>query len=208
VYQQLATYLQQYKQVSIPQVGSFELIPQPAILDVASKLILPPLYLPQYSNKDSVKEHQLNFLALDLNTDKDIVREQLENFGRELKTKIQGGALAWKGVGRLESEEAKMIFHPDVIEIRGLKPIAAEKVLRKNVQHTVLRGEQEVLSASFHDEEKKIGKKKSVGSLVGWIVVALSVVFIAVYLYSNGFKTTASGTKMKVRHDSSSATHK
>jgi hypothetical protein len=87
VYQQLATYLSQYKQVTIPQVGSFELVPKPAMLDVASKLIHPPGYLPQYSDRDFVKEHQLNFLALDLNADKEIVKEELENFGKDLKKK-------------------------------------------------------------------------------------------------------------------------
>ena len=208
MYRQLATYLAQYKQVSIPEVGSFMLVPQSAKLDVASKLIQPPVYLPRYSDEDLVKEHQLNFLALDLNADKEIVREQLENFGRELKTKILHGALSWKGVGRLESEEAKMVFYPDPIEIKGLQPISAEKVLRKNVQHIVLRGEQEVLSAPFYEEEKKIKKKKSLVSLIGWIVVAVSIVFIVVYLFSDGFKTPASGTKLKLVPDSSSSTHK
>ena len=208
MYQQLATYLQQYKQVTIPQIGSFELVSQSATLDVASKVIHPPVYLPKYSDRELVREHQLNFLAVDLNADKYIVKEQLENFGRELRAKIERGALIWKGVGRLESEDAKMVFHPDVVEIKGLQSMPAEKVLRKNVQHTVLRGEQEVLSASFYDEEKKINKKKSLVNLIGWIVVALSIVFIIVYVSSDGFKTTSSGTKMKLVPDSPASTHK
>ena len=112
MYQQLVKYLSQYKQVSIPQVGSFELVPQSAMLDVASKLIQPPTYLPQYSDKDSVKEHQLNFLALDLNTDKEQVKEQLENFGKDLRTKIKHGPFSWKGVGKLQDANAEMVFHP------------------------------------------------------------------------------------------------
>ena len=38
MFQQLATYLSQYKQVAIPGVGSFELVQQPATLDVASSI--------------------------------------------------------------------------------------------------------------------------------------------------------------------------
>jgi hypothetical protein len=208
VFQQLATYLAQYKQVTIPQVGSFELILQPATLDVASKLIEPPLYLPRYSDKDLVPEHQLHFLALDLNTGKDQVKDQLENFGKELKVKIQSGVFSWKGIGKLENAGAKLVFYPDVSTIKGFQPVPAKKVLRKNVQHTILRGEQEVVSASFYDEEKKVEKKRSISSLAGWMVVIISVVFIAFYLYQQGLRTSSSGTKMKVVPSSTSPTHK
>lgn len=208
MFQQLTTYLAQYKQVSIPQVGSFELVLQPATLDVASKLIEPPLYLPQYSVKDFVPEHQLNFLALDLNTNREQVKERLEDFGKELKRKIQYEVFSWKGIGRLENADKELVFYPDDLLIKGFQPVPAKKVLRKNVQHTVLRGEQEVISASFYDEEKKIVKKRSISSLAGWIVVILSVAFIGFYVYKEGFRTTSSGTRMKVVPANTTSTHK
>ena len=208
MYQQLAKYLSQYKQVSIPQVGSFELVPQSAMLDVASKLIQPPTYLPHYSDKDSVKEHQLNFLALDLNADKEQVKEQLENFGKDLRTKIKHGAFSWRGVGKLEDADVKMVFYPDVVEIKGLQAISAEKVLRKNVQHTVRRGEQEVMSSSFQEEEKPVIRKKSFINVIGWTAVILAVAFIAVYFFTNGFNSTSSGSRMKIVPSNTSPTHK
>lgn len=207
MYQQLAKYLSQYKQVSIPQVGTFELVPQPSTLDVASKLIYPPSYATRYSDSVSVKDHQLNFLALDLNAGRDQALEELENFGRELKRKIQGGVFSWKGIGKLEATDAATVFHPEV-GISGLKPIPAEKVLRKNVQHTVLRGEQEVLSASFYDEEKTFRKRIYVPTLIGWIAVLLSVVFILYFVYRNNFNATSSGTRMKVAPAAESPTYK
>ncbi len=207
MFQQLATYLTQYKQVSIPQVGSFELVAKPAVLDVASKLILPPTYLPQYSDKDVVREHQLDFLATDLNADKESIKEQLENFGRELKKRIQQGVFAWKGVGKLEAGDSVVVFHPDIIEVNGLQTLPAEKVLRKNVQHTVRRGEQEVVSSSLHNEEATAVRKRSVIELVGWAVVALSIVFIIILFFTNS-SGAISGTKMKVHPSNTSPTHK
>ena len=189
MYQQLAKYLSQYKQVSIPQVGTFELVQQSAMLDVASKLIQPPTYFPQYS-------------------DKDLVKEQLENFGKDLRIKIRHSAFSWKGVGKLEDADVKMVFHPDVLEIKGLQAIPAEKVLRKNVQHIVRRGEQEVVSSSFQEEEKPVLKKKSFVSIIGWTVVILAVAFIAIYLYMNGFNSTSAGTRMKISPSNTSSTHK
>lgn len=208
MYQQLAKYLSQYKQVSIPQIGTFELVPQPARLDVASKLIYPPAYSARYNDSVSVKEHQLNFLAIDSNTGKEQVLEELENFGKELKRKIQAGVFSWKGIGRLEVKEANTIFHPDNFVSEGLKLIAAEKVLRKNVQHTVLRGEQEVLSASFYDEEKTFRKRVYVPTLIGWIAVALAVLLILYFVYRDNFSPTSSGTRMKVMPAIESPTYK
>ena len=208
MYQHLAKYLSQYKQVSIPQVGSFELVPQSAVLDVASKLIKPPTYIPQYSDKDIVKDHQLNFLALDLQADKEQVKEQLETFGKDLRTKIRHGAFSWKGVGKLQDANTEMIFYPDVLVINGLQAIPAEKVLRKNVQHAVRRGEQEVMSSSFQEEEKPVVKKKSLVGIIGWAVVVLAIAFIAVYLYMEGFNSTSSGSRMKIVPSNTSPTHK
>jgi hypothetical protein len=208
VYQQLTKYLSQYKQVSIPQVGTFELVPQSATLDVASKLIHPPSYATRYTDSVSVKEHQLNFLALDLNAGRDQALEELENFGRELKKKLQGGVFSWKDIGRLEAKETITVFHPEVFVSEGLKPIAAEKVLRKNVQHAVLRGEQEVFSASFYDEEKIFIKKVHVPTLMGWIAVALSALLILYFVYRNNFSATSSGTRMKVSPAKESPTYK
>lgn len=189
-------------------MGSFELVAHSASLDVASKLIEPPAYRPHYSEMDSVREHQLNFLALDLNTNKEQVKEQLENFGKDLKRRIRNNTFSWKGIGKLEDAGSKMIFHPDVLEIKGLQPLPAEKVLRKNVQHAVLRGEQEVMSASFYDEEKKVKSKRVNVSLIGWIVVFIAIAFIVAYLFNDGLKTSASGTKMKVVPDSAAPSHK
>ena len=208
MFQQLASYLTQYKQVSIPQVGSFELVPKPAMLDVADKRIHPPGYLPQFSEKDFVKEHQLDFLATDLNADRESIKEQLENFGRELRRKTQQGIFSWKGVGRLEAGGAALVFHPETIEIKGLQALTAEKVLRKNAQHTVRRGEQEVLSSFSGVEEKSSVKKRSVVELVGWVVVLLSVVLIIILVFSKGTNSNTIGTKMKVHPSNTAPTHK
>lgn len=209
MYQQLAKYLLEYKQVSIPQVGSFELVPQPAILDVASKLIQPPTFLAQYSDNDVVKEHQLSFLALDLEADTEQVKKQLENFGRDLRTKIKQGAFSWRGVGKLEDADVHIVFHPDVLEINGLQAIPAEKVLRKNVQHTVRRGEQNVMpSSSFQTEEEPVLKNRSSINVIGWTVVILAIAFIAIYLAKEGFNSTSSGSRMKIVPSATSPTYK
>ena len=136
------------------------------------------------------------------------IKEQLENFGRDLRRKTQQGIFSWKGVGRLEAGGAALVFHPEIIEVKGLQALTAEKVLRKNVQHTVRRGEQEVLSSFVGVEEKSSIKKRSVVELVGWVVVLLSVVLIIILVFSKGTNSTSVGTKMKVHPSNTAPTHK
>ena len=199
MFQQLSKYLSQYKQVSIPEIGSIELIYQSASLDVASKMIQPPAYLPHYSNRDIVKEHQLNFLAADLNTDKVSVQQQLQNFGKDLEQRIQNEAFLWRGIGRLEKNDAHILFHPDMASNSGLQPVVAEKILRENVMHTVLIGEQEVQKSQGYEETTTVvSGKRSFAVLAGWILAAAAVIFIVFMLYKGNFQTPATGNKMKV----------
>jgi hypothetical protein len=198
VFQQLTKYLSQYKQVSIPEIGSIELVYQSASLDVPNKRIEPPSYLPRYSDRDTVKEHQLNFLAADLNTDKVSVQQQLQIFGRELQKRIHNEAFLWRGIGRLEKTDSRILFHPDVLPNEGLQHIKAEKILRENVMHTVLVGEQEVQKKHLREESVAVSEKRSYLNIIGWILAAAAIGFIVFMLYQDNFQTTASGNKTKI----------
>ena len=52
----------------------------------------------------------------------------------------------WKGFGWLRFTSDEMSFEPDEIRLEALQPMSAERVLRKNVQHSVLVGDQEITS--------------------------------------------------------------
>lgn len=198
MFQQLSKYLWQYKQVTIPEVGSFQLVHQSANFDVTSKIIYPPCYSAQYTSSDAVEDHQINFLAADLNTDRFSVQKQLELFGRELKKRIQVGSFFWKGIGRLENKDTQILFHPDMETAGRLQPVSAERVLRDDARHVVLVGEQEVLKSHLPDEQAPVIRKKWNVALIGWILVAIAIAFIFFILYKGGFQTTASGNKTRV----------
>lgn len=195
---ELHQYLSQYKQVSIPEVGSIELEYEPASLDVASKMILPPAYRPQFSNKDAVREHQLHFLAAGLHTEQQLVQEQLQHFGKELKRKIQHDAFVWRGLGKLQHSDARILFHADALPNERLQPVIAQKILRENVRHTVLVGEQEVQKSTALEDAAPGVEKKSYATLIGWMLIAAAAVFIFFMLYKGNFQTPASGNKTKI----------
>lgn len=208
MFQQLTKYFTQYKQVSIPEVGSFELVYQSATLDVANKLLQPPSYFTNYSKTDLVKEHQLNFLAVHLQTDKPSVEKQLIQFGKELKNQIQSDSFLWKGIGRLENRDTRILFHPDYAETEVLQPIVAERVLREDAMHTVLVGEKEVQRSHVPETAIDSLRKKPVAIIVGWILAVLAIGAILFMLYRGNFQSTATGNKWKVTPSSNRPTSK
>lgn len=196
MFYQLTKYLVQYNNVSIPEIGSFKLLQQPARLDVAEKLVYPPSYSLLHDHNDHVGYHQSQHL-FEFNND-GAGSDQLIQFGKGFRKSLTLNKFSWSGMGVFENGEIGPIsFQPNEILIDGLQPIVANKVLRENVQHTVLVGENEVLKGGILDEIVAPANRKKVAVIAGWILAALAAAFIIFYLYNQGFQSPASGTTMK-----------
>lgn len=208
MFHQLTKYLSVHKKLSIPAVGSFEIMQQPAALDVADKLIYPPAFSAHYSSENNVKEHQLNYLSVDLKQDRALVQQQLEVFGRQLKEKINKEPVSWNGVGRLYHSGNSVVFNADAISIGGLQPIPAHKVLRENVQHNVLVGTTERQSGEMHDLLHPEERKRTYTILVACIIAVLAIAFIVFHFYKEGFQPAATGTKSHFKVQPAPSGHK
>ncbi|MBB1282887.1 hypothetical protein HRH25_00755 [Flavisolibacter sp. BT320] len=194
VFKQLTNYLLQYRQVSIPSVGTIRLVQQPAQLDVADKIITPPSYTTAFSSDETVSEHQLAFLSAALQEEKSNVMERLSLIGERLREKIDGNGFDWKGIGWIGSSGESGVIAPGM-----LQPVRAERVLRQNAEHNVLVGDQELTSRHLW-ERKEAGemmpeKKRSVFMIVGWIMLALAILFIVFMLYQGKFRIGATGSR-------------
>ena len=58
----LTTYLFHYKKVSIPHVGTIQIVQRPPQLDVVDKRLQPPFYLVEFKKEEDVTDHQIRFL--------------------------------------------------------------------------------------------------------------------------------------------------
>lgn len=191
----LARYLYQYKQLYIPGIGSFEVVEQPARLEYADRLIYPPSAEIRYSEEGSLKDTQLEYLEEELGTDRFAIEKKLQLFGQDLKQRLNGTPFDWPGLGTLNWRHNKIEFEP--IAVSGLAPVEAHKVIRENAQHMVLIGEQEVRSGDVADYLHGTGPKRSVLVLIGWILLALAVLFLIYYFYKEGIKPESSGSRVK-----------
>jgi hypothetical protein len=169
---------------------------QPPRLDVADKLILSPMYHTQYRREYEVSDHQLHFLVNESSEEESSGRD-LFSFGEKLNGRIQHSPFYWKGFGTLRYASSEIVFEPDEISLQALQPIPAHKVLRENVQHQMLVGDQQMSSQQITDVLNQVETKRSWVTIAGWIVLALAVTAILLYLYSKNFQTSSTGLRTR-----------
>jgi predicted nucleic acid-binding Zn ribbon protein len=165
-------------------------------LDVADKRISSPVYITQYKKTDEVPDHQFRFLS-NGRGENDSFMEELFSFGEKLKRKIQNSPFHWKGFGTLRFSSNELLFEPDNIELDGLQPVPAQKVLRENVQHNMLVGDQEMTSQQVTEVLNKVESKRPWFMVLGWIVLILAVIAIIILLYMKNFQTTSTGLQLR-----------
>lgn len=189
----LTNYLLQYKSVCVPHVGTIQLIRHSPQLNVVDKVILPPTYSFVIKDENEVTDHQLRFLHRILDKEREAVVDDLELLGSRLREKINDQGYEWKGIGLLTKQSDS---YP--LMLSSLEPVPAVRVLRQDAKHNVLVGDHQRTSqhgVSLQTETGRITKKRSVFIVIGWVLLLLSLLFIALYLYNEKFRVNASGSK-------------
>jgi len=184
-------YLLRYKRVAIPKVGTFEIVVQSPQLDVADKRLTSPVYLTRHNVDDNVPDHQFRFFANGV--DEKQVRDELYSFGERLRRQVQNSPFYWKGLGTLKYASSAVLFEPDEILLGSLPPVTAEKVIRQNVQHSMLVGDREMNSQQVNEVLARVEYKRPWFITLGWILLIVAVVAILIYLYMHDFQTSSTG---------------
>lgn len=198
MFKALTKYLLQYNRVSIPYIGSFEMVQQPAVLNIAEKVIHPPVYYCKYSTMEAIHQHQLQYLANELETDIKKMGLQLESFGKALLKEIKNRPFEWKGIGILEERNAAIIFTFDESGNNILEPVEAQKVLRDKRPHLVLVGEREVMANSAEDVgDEELEKQRYYLEIVGGAIALAALLFIIYYLYQHHYSPLSTGANVK-----------
>jgi hypothetical protein len=194
VFELLTKYLVSHRRVTIPSIGSFAVVTEPARYDVADKVILPPVVNMVYKEDETIKEDQLDFFTSQLQQDKSSIHEQLLAFGENVRKTLKYQAFHWNGVGELELVNNTISFVAAPYNL--LEPVTAVRVIHRNAEHTIRRGETEV-SKSFSKDEKIINtiQKKIRRDIAAWIILLLGILFIGFLLYRSGGNVHVTGMR-------------
>jgi hypothetical protein len=187
----LTKYLLQHKRVSIPFIGTFELVRQPPHVSIGDKRISAPFFVTRHFKKDEVPEHQV--LSFSSGEERERSKQELYSFGEQLQKAVKKNPLQWKGIGTLKYAASEVVFEPEEIRVEGLQALPAEKVLRENVQHSIRVGDQQMTSQQVTDALHHTDQERDWSMLAGWILLILALASLLVFLYIKNFQASSVG---------------
>ncbi|MDP9229764.1 MAG: hypothetical protein M3O67_03705 [Bacteroidota bacterium] len=210
MYDVLYQYLIQHKQVSLPGIGTFLLNRKTAQADFANKLFLPPSYsFVLDRNKDTPKKKLFIWLSAVLNISEWDAIKKVNDFSFELKNQVNAGNdIKWKGIGvfrkglagDIKFESEQLVFE---------QPVPGEKIIRENAEHTMMVGEWERTSTEMTELLAQPGKEtKRSYWLTGAIIIGILIIFLVLYFFEHGLKTSSLGTQKKIPIQAASSTYK
>jgi len=194
----LTKYLLQYHRLSIPHVGTFELVQQPPEYNVVDQLILPPSFHLNWNNNDVLTDHQLSYLAASVRSNKEKVRQELDVLGKRMKSNVQKKYFNWNGIATIKSSNGSIDVERNLLSADGLEAVPAHKIIRENAAHNILVGDRQMTSQQMGQALSKEAGKRSYVVVIGWVLFFLALLAIIFLLYRAGFNPLGSGLKMKV----------
>lgn len=192
----LLKYLLQYQQLGLPGIGFLQLYTRASQTDIVNKRILPPTPSFRFSGDvpSAVEKDIVKYIAGRMQISESVAERQLEDFSITALEGIKKGVpLEWEGFGSIRKGIAgEMTFDLHSKSIFAFPPVAAERVIRINAEHTILVGDTEKTNTQMSElllEEEPL--KRS----TWWIwAVALAVVGLTIlgfYLYQHNGRIDA-----------------
>lgn len=174
----VAQYLTFKKQVSIEGVGTFSVEELPARLDFPNRLLHAPEHILHFNSKWEEDALFEQWVQKQSGASQQEVKAQLQHLSNQFqRTLTEQQALSWKNIGRFSKKDQQIQF---VSEFEAVKrsPVTAEKVIRKNAQHSIRVGEQEKTNV----EMEELLQTQSRKTLNLWWLFALALFLTALVL--------------------------
>ena len=193
MFQILYKYLIQHKSLALPGIGTLELQKIPAISNFSDHVILPPSYkIILDDSKDTPSKILFQYVSAQTGLNEWEAIKQLNDFSFNIKNSLkQGENISWRKVGIFSMEDNGVTtLESPKIEYEFNEPAPARRVIRSNVNHTILRGDTEVSESFFKQEEIEV---EAIATNRRWwvwasILAAMAILLIFLYYYNNGFE--------------------
>lgn len=200
----LTRYLFEYKRLTIPQIGVFELQSAGANANRAEQTLLPPGWSVVFiAASDAVIEEPdafYNWLAQNQHISREQAVADFESFVQAMNEKLDSGEkISWNGVGQLVKEEGKVVFIAEQEKLSPFTQVTARKVIRKNTNFATIVGDRETTSAEMREELFQRQNPTRNRNRALWILFTVAVIAAAWYFSQYGCNPQGTGNKQKVK---------
>lgn len=176
----IASSFFQKKSCRLPGIGNLELVSTPAEYDFPNRQIRAPrqtiLFIPSRSADNGFNE----FSAIS-----NMMKDELDKKG---KVEVTGLGVFTRG------DDNVIQFNPETISEDFLQPVAAEKVIHKDSEHSILVGDKETTNVEMNEYYSDDVAEESKLKWWLWAAVAgaVGIAVIAMYIYQHGLNDFAS----------------
>ena len=193
MYESLYQYFLQYKQLSVPGIGTFFLDRTPATVNFPDKRMDPPVYAVRLDASGVTPSRSFfSWLGAALQVSERDAVIRFNDFAFDLKKSILSGArINWKGMGQLSKGLAGEIKFLPADLFQPEAPVGAEKLIREKADHMVRVGEEERTSEEMTAFLNKTEEKKNYWWAWALMLGLLAVMYIGWYLSENGVGMSA-----------------
>jgi nucleoid DNA-binding protein len=184
MYNSVRKYFAQHQHLVLPGIGHFSVETKPAQIDLAARTITSPQKKIIFTgDKLPAEEKFYNFLAHELNTDEVQAIRLFTDFTSQLQNELtKKNNIYFKDIGTLTKQTSNVIlFQPDETS-RHFPQLPAERIIRKNITHTVRVGEQEKTSEEM---QAALNQPQTIKKERWWIAAAIlaAIGIAAIVLY-------------------------
>lgn len=202
----LTTYLLQHKSISIPGLGSMYIERIPAQTDFVNKRILPPDYHFRFDKYfDAPDKDFFTYLAQQHDIADYEAIKWYNEWAYDLRNKLrEGQVIDWPGIGKLKKDINGEVHFESAGAIDTLQePVPAVRVIHKNVEHTMLVGDQEVSAEIPQPVYEEYPEPEPYPQRETWWIYALIIGAIALSIiffrfYKDGFTPSATGNQQTI----------
>lgn len=206
----ITSFIIQAKECKLPGIGKFRVITTPAEPDIINHQIVPPVVEFLFTGKeDKVSDELVKYVATrkDINTNDALneIKEWCTQANDRLKNEEE---IVFHSIGTLKKGGSGNIYFHREIPVSLFGPVAAERVIHKNAEHTMLVGDRETTSTvmnqllSEHEEIKRAPWK-----ITTLILLCISVIVLFIYFYKHSFSASAIGNQGKIVPHTPAATY-
>ncbi|MDR3714531.1 MAG: hypothetical protein P4L51_17090 [Puia sp.] len=188
----LNAYLFQHRSISVPGLGTIYLETHPANVDVARRVMLPPLYHFRFDKYfDAPDKEFFSYIANQQNLlDYEAIKWYNE-FSYDLRNQIRlDEQVEWEGVGTLKKDVSGNIVLESVHDgLPFMEAVPAIRVNRQNAQHTLLVGDQERTNFEMNEIlADEHGRKRKYWWIVAIVLAILALGVLGWHFYNNGWQ--------------------
>ncbi len=206
----ITSFIIQAKECKLPLIGKFRVVNTPAEPDIINHQLLPPVVEFLFTGKeDKVSDELVKYVATrkDINTNDALkeIKEWCSQANDRLRNEEE---IIFQTLGTLKKGGSGNIFFHREVPVSLFSPVAAERVIHKNAEHSMLVGDRETTSTVMNQllsETEDI--KREPWKITTLILLCIAVIVLFLYFYMYSFSSSAIGNQGKIVPLTPSATY-